>query len=222
MAPHAFETSSFPDPFTSPVDGGWIIEETTMAHLAGLKVAVIVEQGFEQCELLEPRRALEAAGAQVDVISPVEGAVTSWHQQQWGEQVAVDLPLTQAHAREYDALLLAGGVMNPDRLRTNERAVQFVRSFNALRRPIAAICHACSMLIEADIVRGKRVTSAPSIKTDLRNAGAIWVDSEVVEDHNLVTARKPTDIPAFIGKIIEVFARAVGARFATTPPMTAD
>jgi protease I len=191
-------------------------------HLAGLKVAVIVEQGFEQSELLEPRRALEAAGAQVDVISPVEGTVTGWHEQQWGDQVAVDLPLAQAHAREYDALLLAGGVMNPDRLRTNERAVHFVRTFNALRRPIAAICHACWMLIEADIVRGKRVTSSPSIKTDLRNAGAIWIDCEVVEDRNLLTARKLADIPVFTRKMIEVFARAVGARFATTPPITID
>ena len=184
-----------------------------MPSLSGLKVAVIVEEGFEQSELLEPRKALEAAGAQVDVISPVEGAVTAWHERQWGDQIAVDLPLTQAHAREYDALLLAGGVMNPDRLRTNERAVQFVKTFDALRRPIAAICHAAWMLIEADVVRGKRLTSSPSIKTDLRNAGAIWIDCDVVEDRGLVTARKVSDIPAFIGKMIEVFARAVGARF---------
>lgn len=184
-----------------------------MPRLSGLKVAVIVEKGFEQSELIEPRRALEAAGAQVDVISPVEGSVTAWRDEQWGDQVAVDLPLTQAHPREYDALLLAGGVINPDRLRTNERAVQFIRTFNTLRRPIAAICHACSMLIEADVVRGKRLTSAPSIKTDLRNAGAIWIDSEVVEDRGLVTSRRPTDIPAFIHKMIEVFANAVGARF---------
>jgi len=184
-----------------------------MPALSGLKVAVIVEEGFEQSELLEPRRALEAAGAQVDVISPVEGTVTSWNEKEWGERVAVDLPLTQAHAREYDALLLAGGVMNPDRLRTNERAVQFVKTFDTLRRPIAAICHASWMLIEADIVRGKRLTSSPSIKTDLRNAGAIWMDCDVVEDRGLVTARKVADIPAFIRKMIEVFARAVGARF---------
>jgi protease I len=190
-----------------------------MPRLSGLKVAVIVEQGFEQSELIEPRKALEAAGAQVDVISPVEGTVTAWNEEQWGDQVAVDLPLTQAHPREYDALLLAGGVINPDRLRTNERAVQFVRTFNALRRPIAAICHACSMLIEADVVRGKRLTSAPSIKTDLRNAGAIWIDSDVVEDRGLVTARKATDIPAFIQKMIDVFASAVGARFLPDTPV---
>ena len=186
-----------------------------MACLSGLKVAVLVEQGVEQSELLEPRRALEGAGAQVDVISPVEGFVTTWNHEQWGDEVAVDLPLTQAHAREYDALLLAGGIINPDRLRTNERAVQFIRTFSGLRRPIAAMCHACWMLIEADVVRGKRLTSAPSIKTDLRNAGAIWLNRDVVEDRGLVTSRMAEDIPAFISKMIEVFAGAVGARFST-------
>jgi protease I len=188
-----------------------------MPALSGLKVAVIVEQGFEQSELLEPRKALEDAGAEVDVISPVQGRVTGWSDEQWGDEVSVDLPLTQAHPREYDALLLAGGLINPDRLRTNERAVQFIRTFDTLRRPIAAICHAAQMLIEADIVRGKRLTSAPSIKTDLRNAGAIWVDSDVVEDRGLVTSRKIDDIPAFIQKMIEVFAGAVGSRFNVSP-----
>jgi deglycase len=188
-----------------------------MPALSGLKVAVIVEQGFEQSELLEPRKALEDAGAEVDVISPVQGRVTGWTDERWGDEVPVDLPLTQAHPREYDALLLAGGLINPDRLRTNERAVQFIRTFNTLRRPIAAICHAAWMLIEADIVRGKRLTSAPSIKTDLKNAGAIWVDSDVVEDRGLVTSRKTDDIPAFIQKMIEVFAGAVGSRFNVSP-----
>ena len=182
-----------------------------MARLTGLKVAAIVEQGFEESELLEPRRALEDAGAEVDVISPVDGKVTGWKDAQWGEEVEVDRPLTLAHAREYDALLLAGGVMNPDRLRMNERAVQFIRTFDTLGRPIAAICHAAWVLIEADIVRGKRLTSWPSLKTDLRNAGAIWVDSEVVEDRGLVTSRKPDDIPAFIETMMNVFAHAVGA-----------
>jgi deglycase len=188
-----------------------------MAALSGLKVAVIVEQGFEQSELEEPRKALEAAGAEVEVISPAEGRVKAWNDEQWGEEVDVDLPLTQAHPREYDALFLAGGLINPDRLRTNERAVQFVRTFNTLSRPIAAICHAAWMLIEADAVRGKRLTSAPSIKTDLKNAGAIWIDSDVVEDRGLVTARKPDDIQAFIHKMIEVFAGAVGSRFNVSP-----
>jgi protease I len=182
-----------------------------MARLTGLKVAAIVEQGFEQSELLESRRALEEAGAEVEVISPVEGKVTGWNRKQWGEEVEVDRPLTLAHARDYDALLLAGGVMNPDRLRMNERAVQFIRTFNGLGRPIAAICHAAWVLIEADVVRGKRLTSWPSLKTDLRNAGAIWIDSEVVEDRGLVTSRKPDDIPAFIHTMMDVFAHAIGA-----------
>ena len=188
-----------------------------MCPLSGLKVAVIVERGFEQSELLEPRKALEDAGAEVEVISPVEGRVTGWSDEHWGDEVRVDLPLKQAHPREYDALLLAGGLINPDRLRTNERAVQFIRTFDTLRRPIAAICHAAQMLIEADIVRGKRLTSAPSIKTDLKNAGAIWVDSDVVEDRGLVTSRRIDDIPAFIQKMIEVFAGAVGSRFNVSP-----
>jgi len=188
-----------------------------MAALSGLKVAVIVERGFEQTELLESRKALEAAGAEVEVISPAEGKVKGVNAEEWGDEVDVDLPLKQAHPREYDALLLAGGIINPDRLRTNERAVQFIRTFNTLSRPIAAICHAAWMLIEADVVRGKRVTSAPAIKTDLKNAGAIWVDTEVVEDHGLVTARMVDDIPAFIRKMIEVFAGAVGSRFNVSP-----
>jgi protease I len=191
-----------------------------MPRLTGLKVAAIVEQGFEQSELLETRRALEEAGAEVEVISPVDGKVTGWNRKQWGEEVEVDRPLTQAHAREYDALLLAGGLMSPDRLRMNERAVQFIKTFHDLGRPIAAICHAAWLLIEADIVRGKRLTSWPSLKTDLRNAGAIWVDSEVVEDRGLVTSRKPDDIPAFIHTMTDVFAHAVGAHFDLHAPLT--
>jgi protease I len=190
-----------------------------MARLAGLKVAAIVEDGFEHAELLEPRRALENAGAQVDVISPHEGMVKSWKHTQWGEEVPVDVALVAAHARDYDALLLAGGVMNPDRLRMNERAIQFIRTFYGLGRPIAAICHAAWVLIEADVVRGRRVTSWPSLKTDLRNAGAIWVDSEVVEDRGLVTSRKPDDIPAFVRTVIDVFAGAVGIH--TVPTISA-
>jgi protease I len=162
--------------------------------------------------LLEPRKALEAAGAHVDVVSPVEGAVKAWHHGAWGEEVRVDQPLAQAHAEEYDALLLPGGVLNPDRLRINERAVQFVKAFTVAHRPIAAICHGPWTLIEADAVRDRRVTSWPSLKTDLRNAGAIWVDSEVIDDQGLVTSRKPADIPEFNRRMIEVFADALKTR----------
>ena len=178
-------------------------------HLKGLKVAALVEHGFEQSELLEPRKALEAAGARVDVVSPVEGSVKGWNHGSWGEEVKVDRPLAQAHADDYDALLLPGGVMNPDRLRINESAVQFVKAFTATNRPVAAICHGPWTLIEADALRDRRLTSWPSLKTDLRNAGAIWVDSEVIDDRGLVTSRKPDDIPEFNRRMIEVFADAM-------------
>ena len=181
-------------------------------HLTGMKVAALVEHGFEQSELLEPRKALEEAGARVDVVSPAEGAVKGWRHGMWGDEVKVDQPLVDAHPDEYDALLLPGGVFNPDRLRMNERAVQFVKSFATTGRPIAAICHGPWTLIEADAVRDRRVTSWPSLKTDLRNAGAIWVDGEVIEDRGLVTSRKPDDIPAFNRKMIEIFADALKMR----------
>ena len=190
-------------------------------HLTGMRVAALVEHGFEQSELLEPRKALEAAGARVDVVSPVEGAVKAWHQGTWGEEVQVDRPLAQAHSEEYDALLLPGGVLNPDRLRMNERAVQFVKAFTMSNRPVAAICHGPWTLIEADALRDRRVTSWPSLKTDLRNAGAIWVDSEVIEDRGLVTSRKPADIPEFNRRMIEVFADALRTRNSrSTSPTT--
>jgi protease I len=177
-----------------------------------MRVAALVEHGFEQSELLEPRKALEEAGARVEVVSPVEGTVKAWHRGTWGEEVVVDRPLAEAHPEDYDALLLPGGVFNPDRLRMNERAVQFVKAFTVTNRPIAAICHGPWTLIEADALRDRRVTSWPSLKTDLRNAGAIWVDGEVIEDRGLVTSRKPDDIPAFNRKMIEVFADALKTR----------
>jgi deglycase len=183
-------------------------------HLTGMKVAALVEHGFEQAELLEPRKALEEAGATVDLISPVEGKVKGWHHGTWGDEVKVDQPLADAHPDDYDGLLLPGGVFNPDRLRMNERAVQFVKAFAMTNRPIAAICHGPWTLIEADAVRDRRVTSWPSLKTDLRNAGAIWVDGEVIEDRGLVTSRNPDDIPAFNRKMIEVFADSMKMRAA--------
>jgi protease I len=181
-------------------------------HLTGMKVAALVEHGFEQSELLEPRKALEEAGARVDIVSPVEGAVKAWHHGTWGEEVKVDQPLADALPDDYDALLLPGGLFNPDRLRINDRAVQFVKAFTMTNRPVAAICHGPWMLIEADALRERRVTSWPSLKTDLRNAGAIWVDGEVIEDRGVVTSRKPDDIPAFNQKMIEIFADAMKLR----------
>jgi protease I len=180
--------------------------------LAGKKVAILVADGFEQVELTEPRNALEGAGANTALISPVKDKVKGWDHTQWGKEFAVDVPLDQARPEDYDALLLPGGVMNPDHLREDERAVKFVRSFFEAGKPVAAICHGPWTLVEADVLRGRKVTSYGSIKTDLVNAGAEWVDQEVVVDGGLVTSRKPDDLPAFIRKAIEEFSEGVHPR----------
>jgi protease I len=172
-------------------------------QLRGKRVAAIVTHGFEQSELLEPKRALEAAGARVDVIAPESGSVRGWTKKNWGDEVKVDRTFDEAHAEDYDAVLLPGGVMNPDTLRTNTKAVAFVREAFHAGKPIASICHGPWMLLEAGVVNGVQLTSWPSLKTDLVNAGADWVDREVVVDRGIVTSRKPDDIPAFNAKMIE-------------------
>jgi protease I len=174
-------------------------------ELRNKRIAALVDHGFEQVELAEPKKALEAAGATVDVVSPQSGKVKGWQHTEWGDEIAVDRQLDQAHAGEYDALLLPGGVMNPDRLRMNRQAIAFVRAFVDAQKPIAAICHGPWTLIEAESVRGRRMTSWPSLQTDLKNAGAKWVDEPCVVDNGLVTSRKPDDIPAFNRKMIEEF-----------------
>jgi len=175
--------------------------------LEGKKVAALVARGFEQVELLQPREALEKAGAMVDVVSPeTNGKVRGWNHTDWGEDVDVDVTLDEAVSTNYDALLLPGGVMNPDILRTIPQAVQFTREFFDAGKPIAAICHGPWTLVEADVVRGLRVTSWPSLETDLENAGAEWTDNEVVVDRGIVTSRRPDDIPAFNDKMIEEIA----------------
>jgi protease I len=179
---------------------------TLAGELNNIRVAALVDNGFEQSELLEPRKALEAAGARVDIVSPQQGKVKGWQHTDWGQEVAVDVALDAANADQYDALLLPGGVMNPDKLRANVKAVQFVKQFVDSGRPIAAICHGPWTLIEAGAVKGRKLTSWPSLQTDLKNAGANWVDQEVVTDNGLVTSRKPDDIPAFNRKMIEEFA----------------
>jgi protease I len=181
-------------------------EETLMATLDGRRVAILAAEGFEQSELLEPRKALQDAGAETKVVSPAKDEVQGWKHFEKGEKVRVDVPLEQADADDFDALLLPGGVANPDQLRMQPKAVAFVRSFFEAGKPVAAICHAPWTLIEAGVVRGRTVTSWPSLKTDLTNAGAKWVDQEVVTDNGLVTSRKPADIPAFNRKMIEEFA----------------
>jgi protease I len=176
--------------------------------LAGKRIAILATDGVEQVELLKPRQALMDAGAQVDVVSPKQGQIQGWNHDQRGDQIPVDQPLDQANPGDYDALQLPGGVQNPAHLRMMPEAVSFVRSFFDAGKPVAAICHAPWMLVEADVVRGKTVTSWPSLKTDLRNAGGNWQDQQVVRDGLLVTSRKPDDIPAFNQQMIDLFATA--------------
>lgn len=174
--------------------------------LKGKHVAILATNGVEQSELTEPMEALRAAGASVDLISLDMNGIKAWNQKNWGDTFDVDLEIGSANPDQYDSLMLPGGVMNPDRLRMDQQAVEFVKAFFDQGKPVAAICHAPWMLVEADVVQGRRVTSWPSLRTDLRNAGATWVDEEVVTDRGLVTSRKPQDLPAFCEKMIEEIA----------------
>ncbi|QSQ43207.1 type 1 glutamine amidotransferase [Xanthomonas translucens pv. undulosa] len=180
---------------------------STASSLSGKRVAVLATDGFEQSELQEPKRLLESWGAQVDVIAPGDASsIRGWSKQDWGASVQVDKRLAQADAGDYDALLLPGGVINPDKLRTEASAIRFIQSFASAGKPVAAICHGPWLLAESGLVRDKQVTSWPSVKTDLSNAGARWQDAEVVVDGNLITSRKPDDIPAFAAAV----AKALG------------
>lgn len=175
-------------------------------QLQGKKVAILATDGFEQVELTEPKKALENAGATAHIISPKEGKIRGWNHTEWGDEFNVDVPLNRADASDYDALVLPGGVMNPDHLRMDSKAVRFTRQFFEAQKPVAAICHGPWTLIEADVVRGRKLTSYPSLKTDLKNAGANWVDQTVVVDNGLVTSRNPDDLPAFCDKLVEEVA----------------
>jgi protease I len=177
------------------------------SSLKGKTVAILATDGFEQSELLKPRQALEDAGAKTQVVSPADGKIKGWDKTDWGEEVKVDVPLKSADASKFDALLLPGGVMNPDHLRMDPDAVKFVKEFIDAHKPVAAICHGPWMLVETGAVRGRTVTSWPSLKTDIRNAGGTWVDEEVTVGDGVVTSRKPDDIPAFNREMIELFAR---------------
>jgi len=179
--------------------------------LRGVRVAILATDGFEQAELTEPRKALDAAGAETQVVSPKDGKVRGWKMKEWGDEVEVDQALDKADPKNYDALLLPGGVINADALRMQPKAVKFVKSFFDAGKPVGVICHAPWALIESGVVKGHRMTSWPSLKTDLTNAGAQWVDEEVVVDGRLVTSRKPDDIPAFNREIKRLFSQAAHA-----------
>jgi protease I len=180
-------------------------------QLNGSRVAILVTDGFEQVEMTKPREALEKAGAKTDLITPEGGEVQAFNHHDKGDKFRADLSLKDARPENYDALLLPGGVANPDRLRTIPAAVQFVKSFFQEHKPVAAICHGPWLLVEADVVRGKTLTSWPSLKTDIKNAGGLWVDREVVVDDNLTTSRKPDDIPAFNARVTEEIAKRIHA-----------
>lgn len=174
-----------------------------MADISDRKVAILATNGFEQSELQEPLKAMKDAGATVHVIAPEGGEIRGWSGDDWGDKVSVDHTLDAVKSADYDALMLPGGQINPDILRANPAAVEFVHDFWCAKKPIGAICHAPWLLIEAGIVEGRRVTSYHSIRKDVENAGGLWEDSEVVSDKALVTARSPEDLPAFNSKLIE-------------------
>jgi protease I len=185
------------------------LEYDIMENLENKKIAVLVDHGFEEVEFTQPINALKEAGAEVIVVSPQEGKVKAWDKKDWGNEYDVDKLISECSADDFDGLLLPGGVMNPDNLRANDKAVNFVKDFFAQAKPIAAICHGPWTLIETGALEGRTMTSYPSIKTDLINAGVNWVDEEVVVDSGLVTSRKPDDLDAFCDKMIEEFAEGV-------------
>jgi protease I len=181
----------------------------TQSTLKGRRIAVLATDGFEQSELTEPKRLLEQAGAETDVIAPGGASqIRGWNKKDWGESVKVDVALEDAQAEGYDALVLPGGVMNPDRLRLEPAAIALIKAFGDAGKPIAAICHGPWTLIDAGLVKGRMITSWPSLRKDLENAGAHWQNSEVVRDRRLITSRKPGDIPAFAEAIIDLLSAA--------------
>lgn len=180
-------------------------ELENIRELTGTRAAILVCEGFEESELFEPKKALEDVGVEVVIVSPEEGKIRGWSGKNWGKSIDVDMAVVDAFQEEFDFLVLPGGVINPDKLRNNPNAVAFVESFVSKRRPIAAICHGVQTLIETGYVKGKTLTSWSSLRTDLLNAGANWIDEEVVVDHRLITSRKPADLPSFITVMIKEF-----------------
>jgi protease I len=189
-------------------------------QLTNKKVAILVADGFEQVEMTKPRAALQDEGAETRIVSVKSGQIQGMHHADKGDKFDVDLTLDDAHPQDFDALLIPGGLMNPDTLRSTPKALEFTRHFFEEGKPVAAICHAPWVLIDAGVLDGRTVTSWPAIKTDIRNAGATWVDKEVVVDNGLVTSRKPDDIPAFNRKMIEEFHEGRHAEMAGSPGRT--
>jgi protease I len=181
-------------------------KEKLMPTLSGKKIAILVAEGFEQVEMTEPRKALDEAGADTRIVSPAKGQVQGWNHFDKADEFDVDVPLDVADAGDFDALLLPGGVANPDQLRVLPQAVQFVRDFFEAKKPVAVICHGPWTLIDAGVVKGRSLTSWPSLRTDLLNAGAKWTDREVVVDNGLVSSRKPDDLPVFNRHMLQEFA----------------
>jgi len=179
--------------------------EEVMGNITGLRVAILITDGFEQVEMQKPRQVLDQAGAKTSIVSPQYPHVRSWNFVEWGEEFAVDVPLDRAHPGDFDALLLPGGVMNPDSLRMLPKAVAFAKGFFNAGKPVAVICHGPWTVIETGYARGKKIASWPSLKTDLQNAGAQWMDQDVVVDGQLVSSRKPDDIPAFNREMLRLF-----------------
>lgn len=167
------------------------------------RIAILATHGFEESELKSPKETIEKQGWTAEIVSPESGSIKAWADKNWGDEYKVDKTLDQANAGDYDALVIPGGVINPDKLRTNEKALEFVRAFFSAKKPVAAICHGPQVLIDADVVSGREMTSVKAISKDLKNAGAQWKDSEVVVDQGLVTSRTPEDLPAFNRKMVE-------------------
>lgn len=182
-----------------------------MPDLKNLKVAILTENGFEQSELTSPKEAMEKAGVTVEIVSPQAKEVKAWDVDNWGITIPVDVTLDKAKPENYDGLMLPGGVLNPDKLRANQKAVEFVKHFLNQNKPLAAICHGPQTMIETGLLEGRKMTSYPSVKTDLKNAGVNWVDEEVVVDNGLVTSRSPKDLKAFNKKLLEELAEGVHA-----------
>ena len=191
-----------------------------MATLEGKKVAILTENGFEEVELTSPKKALEDAGAEVDIVSPQKKRVKAWAHDHWSIELPVDVNVEDADPNDYDALVLPGGVFNPDKMRLNAKCVEFAQHFLQEGKPLAAICHGPQLLIETGMLEGRNMTSYPSVKTDLTNAGAIWTDHEVIVDNGLVTSRSPEDLEAFNKKMIEEIKEGLHSPVTRTPSPT--